>query len=158
MKTIVVRLVRSAVLVLGGVSLDAAAQTQVIGMGSQEFNSAWNEEPFVEIAAGGSQGVGRLSDGSVVVRGNDGHGQNNVPPLPPGLSYVEVAVGGSNMVARYEPATFFLTPFCAGDTTGIPCPCTNCGRTGRGCNNDVNTGGRSSPAAGTPFPPTIRWA
>ena len=45
--------------------------------------------------------VARRSDGSVVAWGDNYHGQCNVPALPAGLTYVEVAAGGTwHTVAR----------------------------------------------------------
>ena len=44
--------------------------------------------------------VARRSDGSVVAWGDNGYGQCNVPALPAGLTYVEVAAGGYHTVAR----------------------------------------------------------
>ena len=44
--------------------------------------------------------VARRSDGSVVAWGDNGFGQCNVPALPVGLTYVEVAAGGQHTVAR----------------------------------------------------------
>jgi alpha-tubulin suppressor-like RCC1 family protein len=44
--------------------------------------------------------VARRSDSSVVAWGDNSFGQCNVPALPPGLSYVEVAAGGLHTVAR----------------------------------------------------------
>ena len=38
--------------------------------------------------------VARRSDGSVVAWGDNAYGQCNVPALPAGLTYVEVAAGG----------------------------------------------------------------
>jgi len=76
------------------ISSRALAQTEVLGFGEQVFNSAWNEESFVEVAAGRHHSVARRSDGSVVAWGGNWGGQCDVPPLPPGLSYVEVAGGG----------------------------------------------------------------
>ena len=40
--------------------------------------------------------VARRSDGSVVAWGDNAYGQCNVPALPAGLTYVEIAAGGSS--------------------------------------------------------------
>jgi hypothetical protein len=92
----------SAVLLAG--SRDAGAQSEIIGFGSQVFNSAWNHEAFVEVAAGGAHTVARRSDGSVVAWGSNDYGQCNVPALPSGLTYAEVGAGGVRTVARLAPA------------------------------------------------------
>ena len=44
--------------------------------------------------------VARRSDGSVVAWGDNTYGQCNVPALPAGLTYVEIAAGCSHTVAR----------------------------------------------------------
>ena len=44
--------------------------------------------------------MARRSDGSVVAWGDNYYGQCNVPALPAGLTYVEVAAGGCHTVAR----------------------------------------------------------
>jgi hypothetical protein len=44
--------------------------------------------------------VARRSDGSIVAWGDHQYGQLNVPPLPPGLTYVAVAAGRLHSVAR----------------------------------------------------------
>ena len=92
--------VLSVVLGLALAAPSVVAQSGVVGWGEQVFNSAWNEEPFVEVAAGEGHTVARRSDGSVAAFGwNDG-GQCSVPALPAGLTYVEVAAGDIHTVAR----------------------------------------------------------
>jgi len=44
--------------------------------------------------------VARRSDGSVVAWGDNFYGQSNVPALPPGLSYTELAAGEHHTAAR----------------------------------------------------------
>jgi alpha-tubulin suppressor-like RCC1 family protein len=89
---------------LAGMLMAAAdpgmAQSQVVGWGDTVVNSAWNQELFVEVAAGGTHTVARRSDGSVVVFGDNTYLQSTVPVLPSGLTYVEVAAGGEHTVAR----------------------------------------------------------
>ena len=72
---------------------------------------------YVEISAGGwveeeydwtffgtyttwhhGHSVARRSDGSVVVWGDGSHGQKNVPALPPGVTFVEIAAGADHTV------------------------------------------------------------
>jgi len=50
--------------------------------------------------------VARRSDGSVVAWGHNLWGQCNVPALPVGLTYVEVAAGSSYTVARRSDGSF----------------------------------------------------
>jgi hypothetical protein len=78
----------------------APAQAQAVGWGLRVWNSAWHQDPFVEVAAGGGHTVARRSNGSVVVWGWNNYEQCNVPALPSGLSYVEVAAGFVHSVAR----------------------------------------------------------
>ena len=47
----------------------AQAQSFISGWGSQVFDTRWNSEAFVEVAAGGAHTVARRSDGSVVAWG-----------------------------------------------------------------------------------------
>src|SRR5262245_15972141 len=76
----------------------APAQEGVLGWGYQPFDSRWNEQSFAEISAGELHTVARRGDGSVVAWGDNSHGQCNVPALPPGLTYVEVAASGNHTV------------------------------------------------------------
>ncbi len=78
---------------------NAAAQSQVVGWGKQVFNSAWNVEQVVQVAAGDSHSAARRADGMVVAWGNNDLGQCNVPALPPGLTFVAVAVGFQHAAA-----------------------------------------------------------
>src|SRR6188768_3739174 len=86
-----------ACLVLTGT---ARAQSNVKGWGRTVFDSGWNSEAFVEVAAGYWHTVVRRSDGSVVAWGNNAYGECNVPVLPVGLTYAEIAAGGLHTVAR----------------------------------------------------------
>src|SRR5687768_6761928 len=74
------------------------SQSYISGWGDQVFDSRWNDEVFVEVAAGGYHTVARRSDGSVVAWGLGD--VCTVPALPAGLTFVEVAAGRSHMVAR----------------------------------------------------------
>ena len=76
----------ASALALVALSSKAPAQSGIVGWGVQVFDSRWNEEAFVEIAAGAYHGVARRSDGSVVAWGYNTYGQCNVPALPPGLN------------------------------------------------------------------------
>ena len=71
----------------------ARAQTYVVEWGKRVVDSRWNVEAFVEVAAGRYHTVARRSDGTVVAWGDNWYGQCNVPALPSGLTYVEVAGG-----------------------------------------------------------------
>ena len=71
--------VAGAVLALLVAAPGAAAQSYISGWGWQVFDSRWNQESFVEVAAGEWHTVARRSDGSVVAWGNNGDGQCYVP-------------------------------------------------------------------------------
>lgn len=49
-----------------------------------------------------------------------------------------------------SPARAQFTSFCFGDGSSIPCPCSNNGVTGHGCENSGTTGGAVLSAAGNP--------
>jgi hypothetical protein len=63
------------------------------------------------------------------------------------------SVNGFQIVAG--PASF--SSFCAGDGTagGVPCPCSNFGASGHGCENSAATGGALLAASGTVNPDTV---
>ena len=88
--------------VLAGLAARAEAQSRIAGWGTQVFDSGWNEEPFVEIAAGGVHSLARRADGSVVAWGDNAYPYNEcqVPALPTGLLYVEIAAGNRHSLAR----------------------------------------------------------
>src|SRR5262245_64492782 len=91
--------VLAILLALPAASDVARAQEGVIGWGSRVVDSRWNQQSFVQVAAGAHHTVALRSDGNVVAWGNNNSGQCNVPALPPGLSYVEVAAAGNNSLA-----------------------------------------------------------
>ncbi len=113
---------RSALLVPTLAALLAAAGSaqDVVGWGSQVFNSAWNQEQFAGIAAGGSHTVACRSDGSMVAWGNNRYGQTNVPALPPGLTYAQIAAGSYHTVALVQSGSYVtFGPGCPG-SLGVP--------------------------------------
>ena len=81
-------------------SKEAEAQSGIVGWGDLVVNSAWSQEPYVEVAAGYDHSLARRSDGSVVAWGYNNRGQCNVPALPPGLTYVELSAGFGHSLAR----------------------------------------------------------
>lgn len=48
---------------------------------------------YLDIAAGDLHSAARRSDGSLVMWGIDTFGVLQAPPLPPGLTYTDVALG-----------------------------------------------------------------
>ena len=72
----------------------ARAQSNIKGWGQSVFDSSWNSETaFVEVAAG-ERSHGGAAERRLRRRvGGQRYGQCNVPALPAGLTYVEVAAG-----------------------------------------------------------------
>lgn len=95
-------LLASCLIALPAPAQSAAPQRSFVrGWGSRVFDSAWRDtRDFVGIAAGGSQTLARRSDGSVVGWGDNSYRQLDVPALPPGLTYVELATSRDHSVAR----------------------------------------------------------
>ena len=62
------------------------------------------------------------SDGALVAWGLNTNGQCDVPPLPPGLSYVEVAAGSSHTVARRSDGSVVAWGYNGGGQCSIPPP------------------------------------
>ena len=99
----------------------AFAQSEVIGWGAQVVNSSWSHESSVEIAAGKLHSAARRSDGSVVAWGSNSKGQCDLPSLPPGYAYVEIAASEGHNVARYEPICLTPTTYCTAKTNSLGC-------------------------------------
>ena len=64
--------------------------------------------------------MARRSDGSVVAWGDNTYGQNNVPPLPSGLSYVEIDAGYSHAVARGDDGSIVAWGNNGSGQTDVP--------------------------------------
>jgi hypothetical protein len=115
-------------------SLPPGLQYAEISVAAWYGPSPWNDI--------GSNAVARRSDGSVVAWGHTPYVQFDVPALPPGLSFHEVAAEGVSSVAVVGPAPpFTITAFCFGEGAVVPCPCNNTGQPGHGCDNSISTGG-----------------
>jgi alpha-tubulin suppressor-like RCC1 family protein len=69
----------------------SSAQSDVVGWGRMRFNSAWNHEPFVQVAAGAYHTLALRPDGTVVGWGLSFAGELDAPALPPGVTYTEIA-------------------------------------------------------------------
>ncbi|MEO6708534.1 MAG: RCC1 domain-containing protein, partial [Planctomycetota bacterium] len=69
------------------------AQSGIACVGQRVFYSAWNDEAFVDVAAGMSHSLALRSNGTMVAFGDNGYGQCMVPVLPPGSTYVDVEAG-----------------------------------------------------------------
>src|SRR5688572_21341365 len=92
---------------LAAASQPALAQERVLGFGANVYDSVWNEESFVEFALGTGNTAARRSDGSVVVWGRNDAEQCRVPDVPPGLSFVSIAVG-NEQPNMFEDGTHVL--------------------------------------------------
>jgi hypothetical protein len=101
----------------------------------------------VEITAGSGCGAARLDDNTVLAWGNNVVGECDVPLLPLGSGYTQIAAGNYQMVARISP---YNTTYCEGDGTGVACPCANSGVLHSGCDNSIATGGARILATGYP--------
>lgn len=77
----------------------ATAQSGGVGWGFQEFDSRFNEEPFVEVAGGSGFSLALRADGTIAAWGDTWKLQCDVPALPPGLAYVDVECGRDHAVA-----------------------------------------------------------
>src|SRR5687768_7898776 len=85
----------SSVLILVGLGAarSNAAPAELVSWGMQVVNSSWSEEHFAEVATGLVHTLARRSDGSVVAWGWNSSRQCDIPALPPGIRYVEIAGG-----------------------------------------------------------------
>src|SRR5712675_1997709 len=88
------------VLVFALATAAVCAQSAVKGWGQLVFDSTWNEQRFVKIAAGYGFTVAQRSDGSALAWGDNHSGQCNMPALPAGLTYVEIGAGWAHAAAR----------------------------------------------------------
>ena len=113
---------------------------------------------YTRVAAGYQHFAAIRNDGVAVAWGAfDNYGQYSVPELPPGLRYVEVAPGYSHTVGRFEGCATCEPAFCLGDggARSAPCPCSNLGATGHGCENSASTGGGTLHVQGSVEPDQV---
>jgi hypothetical protein len=112
---------------------------------------------YIQIDAGWAHNVVLRSDGVVEVFGFPPDSPLPVPPLAPGLRYVEVSSGNYHGLARFEGCPTCEPPFCVADggDPSVPCPCGNQGALGRGCDNSAGTGGAGLTAQGSVEPDRI---
>lgn len=83
-------------------------------------------------------------------------GTGGSPDLYLGGSFYEV--GGalaSNRIAKWSGCAGPIDAMCFGDRTVAPCPCSNYGLTGHGCENSAGTGGARLYAQGTTSPDAL---
>ena len=74
----------------------ARAQSYLAAWGDFVFDTRLTSQTtFVEVAAGIDHSVARRSDGSVIAWGANELGQCLVPPLPAGVTYVQIAAAGT---------------------------------------------------------------
>jgi hypothetical protein len=74
----------------------------------------------VDVAAGEYYSVARRSDGSVVAWGKNTSGQCDVPPLPSGVTYVELAAGDNHCIARRSDGTAVAWGFNGAGQCDVP--------------------------------------
>jgi hypothetical protein len=64
---------------------------------------------YVEVDGGQGCTVLRRSDGQVVVCGAVAYEEDNVPPLDPGTSYVQISSGDLLIAARVGPTSTYVS-------------------------------------------------
>ncbi|MEW6072161.1 MAG: hypothetical protein AB1726_06125 [Planctomycetota bacterium] len=74
-------------------SVPAAAQNEVRSWGACVVDSAWNHEAFVQLEGNNYVTYALRADGTVAAWGRNVYDQCEVPELPLGVSYVDVAPG-----------------------------------------------------------------
>jgi hypothetical protein len=87
-------------------------------------------------ASSGNHALALRADGSIVAWGQNDGGQASNAPTGPG--YVDLGAGDGHSVALLGHNAG--SPFCLGDGTGSPCPCSNPGAPGAGCANSLAVG------------------
>ncbi|MEP7361591.1 MAG: hypothetical protein ABI744_08430, partial [Chloroflexota bacterium] len=92
-------LLASCTALLGAMS-EARAQSGIFGWGQRVFDSRWNNESFVQVAAGSNHTLALRGDGSIAAWGDNLNSECNVPAPPAGLSYLEVRGGDKHSLAR----------------------------------------------------------
>src|SRR5262245_13466441 len=92
----------AAVVALTVTAYGQSPQTSVVrGWGGIVFDTALNDvRDFVAVAASAYHTVALRANGSIVGWGGNGSGELNVPALPPGLTYVEIAAGSGHTMVR----------------------------------------------------------
>ena len=79
----------------------------------------------------------------------------NAPPVA-GTATLGLFKSGGSITSQVEvPGIGAISEMCPGDGTGIPCPCSNNGAPGHGCDNSFATGGAHLTGAGTTSPDTV---
>jgi hypothetical protein len=99
---------------------------------------------------------GGLPTGPVHCMATYDDGSGHGPDLYCGGQFF-TAGGGirSIRIARWIRCAGSIDSFCPGDQTLAPCPCSNLGQFGHGCNNSANTGGALLAPTGSTSPDTL---
>jgi alpha-tubulin suppressor-like RCC1 family protein len=120
-----------ALLVTIGTAATASAQIHVRGWGMEVVNSEWHWEPFAQIAAGNRHTLALRGDGTIAAWGDnygspvggspDLGGQcSGIPPLPPGLVYVDLDGGHRSSVALRSDGKVVVWGSCNGWLCSAP--------------------------------------
>lgn len=115
----------------------------------QRLGTTWSQKSYLKssnMEAGDSFGTTVGVSGDTIVVGAFGEDSNST-----GINGNQTDNSESFSGAAY---TFVdvpdFTSFCSGDGTDTPCPCSNPGAAGRGCNNTLATGGVLLTRTGSP--------
>lgn len=87
----------SACLCFSSLSNETVAQSGIVARGPMVLDSQWGTESFAEIAADRWHTLARRDDGTVVAWGENSNGECNVPALPSGATYLQIAAGGNTI-------------------------------------------------------------
>jgi hypothetical protein len=81
---------------------------------------------------------------------DEGHGSG--PELYVGGNFGQTGGFASRAIAHWQSCQSPIDSMCFGDSTVAPCPCSNSGLTGRGCENSAATGGARLTSTGALVP------
>ena len=91
--------------------------------------------------------MGRRTDGTLIVWGDNAFHETVVPALPAGVQAVEIAAADFYDVMTFDPNPVVVA-YCSGDGSATACPCANSGIAEHGCANSVNSSGAALSGAG----------
>jgi hypothetical protein len=91
----------------------------------------------------------------VVALGSYDDGSGHGADLFVGHDYVLGTPPDPAYIVEHRTCAASITPFCYGDGGQLPCPCSNSGVAGRGCDNSSFTGGALLTGTGSTTPDTV---